>query len=167
MPDHHSTPLGDILSAIRNNHLDLIEYINEIEESFHAREAEVLAFVPEKDRFQRLRRDARELLEKYPNPGKRPALFGLLIGVKDIFHVDGFLTRGGSKVPSEAIQGEEARSVTQLKEAGALVMGKTVTTEFAYFAPGPTRNPHNLEHTPGGSSSGSAAAVAAGLVPMA
>jgi Asp-tRNA(Asn)/Glu-tRNA(Gln) amidotransferase A subunit family amidase len=57
--------------------------------------------------------------------------------------------------------------VTQLKDAGALVLGKTVTTEFAYFSPGPTRNPHNLDHTPGGSSSGSAAGVAAGLAPIA
>jgi Asp-tRNA(Asn)/Glu-tRNA(Gln) amidotransferase A subunit family amidase len=57
--------------------------------------------------------------------------------------------------------------VTRLREAGALVLGKTVTTEFAYAEPGPTRNPHNLEHTPGGSSSGSAAAVAAGLCSLA
>jgi Asp-tRNA(Asn)/Glu-tRNA(Gln) amidotransferase A subunit family amidase len=57
--------------------------------------------------------------------------------------------------------------VTALKEAGALILGKTVATEFAFFAPGPTRNPWNPEHTPGGSSSGSAAAVAAGLCPLA
>jgi Asp-tRNA(Asn)/Glu-tRNA(Gln) amidotransferase A subunit family amidase len=57
--------------------------------------------------------------------------------------------------------------VTRLKEAGALILGKTVTTEFAYFGPGPTRNPHNPAHTPGGSSSGSAAAVAAGLCSLA
>jgi len=57
--------------------------------------------------------------------------------------------------------------VTRLREAGALLLGKTITTEFAYFEPGPTRNPHNLEHTPGGSSSGSAAAVAAGFCPLA
>ena len=55
----------------------------------------------------------------------------------------------------------------RLKDAGALILGKTVTTEFAYFAPGPTRNPHNLDHTPGGSSSGSAAAVAAGFCALA
>src|SRR5690606_5512129 len=55
----------------------------------------------------------------------------------------------------------------QLRAAGMLVLGRTVTTEFAYFEPGPTRNPHNLAHTPGGSSSGSAAAVAAGLCPLA
>jgi Asp-tRNA(Asn)/Glu-tRNA(Gln) amidotransferase A subunit family amidase len=89
------------------------------------------------------------------------------VGVKDIFHVDGFVTRAGSEVPAELLQGTEAESVRRLKAAGALIMGKTVTTEFAYFAPGPTRNPHNLAHTPGGSSSGSAAAVAVGLCPLA
>ena len=57
--------------------------------------------------------------------------------------------------------------MTALRQAGALILGKTVSTEFAYFAPGPTRNPRNPEHTPGGSSSGSAAAVAAGLCPLA
>jgi Asp-tRNA(Asn)/Glu-tRNA(Gln) amidotransferase A subunit family amidase len=70
-------------------------------------------------------------------------------------------------LPQDVLAGQEAQSVTQLKQAGALILGKTVTTEFAYFAPGPTRNPHNLAHTPGGSSSGSAAGVAAGLCPLA
>ncbi|RMF00344.1 MAG: amidase, partial [Chloroflexi bacterium] len=65
------------------------------------------------------------------------------------------------------LTGPQAKSVSQLKQAGALILGKTVTTEFAYFEPGPTRNPHNIEHTPGGSSSGSAAAVAAGIAPLA
>ncbi len=157
----------DTLNTILNNELDLIEYINKLEESFQSIEDQVRAFIPEKGRFVRLRREAHELLNKYPYPTDRPELFGLLIGVKDIFHVDGFLTRAGSNVPAEILQGVEAQSVTQLKRAGALVLGKTVTTEFAYFAPGPTRNPHDLEHTPGGSSSGSAAAVAANLVPMA
>ncbi|MCP5101236.1 MAG: amidase, partial [Chloroflexi bacterium] len=64
------------------------------------------------------------------------------------------------------LQGKEADSVTTLRKAGALILGKTVTTEFAYFAPGPTRNPFNSGHTPGGSSSGSAAAVGAGLSPL-
>jgi Asp-tRNA(Asn)/Glu-tRNA(Gln) amidotransferase A subunit family amidase len=65
------------------------------------------------------------------------------------------------------MQGPESASVAALRAAGALIFGKTVSTEFAYFAPGATRNPWNLEHTPGGSSSGSAAAVAAGLCPLA
>jgi Asp-tRNA(Asn)/Glu-tRNA(Gln) amidotransferase A subunit family amidase len=65
------------------------------------------------------------------------------------------------------LQGPESEAVAALKAAGALILGKTVSTEFAYFGPGPTRNPHNPAHTPGGSSSGSAAAVAAGLCPLA
>jgi Asp-tRNA(Asn)/Glu-tRNA(Gln) amidotransferase A subunit family amidase len=89
------------------------------------------------------------------------------VGVKDIFHVEGFTTQAGSRLPSDLIQGAEAKSVTRLREAGALIFGKTVTTEFAYFSPGPTRNPHHPEHTPGGSSSGSAAAVAAGFCHLA
>ena len=91
----------------------------------------------------------------------------MTVGVKDIFHADGFTTQAGSRVPPEELQGRQAESVTKLKNAGALILGKTVTTEFAYFTPGPTRNPHNPEHTPGGSSSGSAAAVGAGLCPLA
>jgi Asp-tRNA(Asn)/Glu-tRNA(Gln) amidotransferase A subunit family amidase len=91
----------------------------------------------------------------------------VLVGVKDIFRVDGFPTRAGSQLPAEALAGPEAASVRRLKDAGVLIVGKTVTTEFAFFGPGPTRNPHRATHTPGGSSSGSAAAVAAGLADLA
>jgi Asp-tRNA(Asn)/Glu-tRNA(Gln) amidotransferase A subunit family amidase len=70
-------------------------------------------------------------------------------------------------LPAACLAGEQARCVSRLLAQGGLILGKTVTTEFAYFAPGPTRNPHSPKHTPGGSSSGSAAAVAAGLVPLA
>ncbi len=97
----------------------------------------------------------------------RPPLFGIPIGIKDIFHVNGFSTHAGSRLPPKQLMGEEAKCVSDLKKAGALILGKTVTTEFAYFEPGPTMNPHNPNHTPGGSSSGSAAAVAAGLCPLA
>ena len=141
----------------------LLTYLGSLEAHFVEREPDVLAYVPEEGRFQRLRREAHALLNQYPDPAKRPGLFGVPVGVKDIFHVDEFITRAGSEVPAELLQGTEAESVRRLKAAGALIMGKTVTTEFAYFAPGPTRNPHNLGHTPGGSSSGSAAAVGAGL----
>lgn len=147
--------------------MDILEHIAEIEERFASREEKICAFVPEEGRFERLRRDARELMARYPESTDRPAMFGVLTGVKDIFHVDGFPTRAGSRVPAEELEGHEAACVSKLKAAGALILGKTVTTEFAYFAPGPTRNPHNPAHTPGGSSSGSAAAVAAGLCPLA
>lgn len=134
---------------------------------FAGREPDVLAFLPEEGRFERLRREREALERRWPDAARRPALFGVPVGVKDIFHVDGFPTRGGSQVPPEELKGAEAASVTALREAGALILGKTVSTEFAFFAPGPTRNPWNPEHTPGGSSSGSAAAAAAGLCPLA
>lgn len=159
--------LQPLIEALRSGELPLLAYIDQLEATFQEREPEVLAFVEEAERFARLRREARALLERFPEPEMRPPLFGVALGVKDIFHVSGLETRAGSKLPPEELQGKEAAVVTALKKAGALVLGKTVTTEFAYFAPGPTRNPHNPGHTPGGSSSGSAAAVGAGLCPLA
>jgi Asp-tRNA(Asn)/Glu-tRNA(Gln) amidotransferase A subunit family amidase len=147
--------------------MNILEQIDVVEERFAEREAEVRAFVPEEGRFERLRREAKILLSRFPDSGERPPMFGVLIGVKDIFRVGGFPTRAGSRLPAEVFEGPEAEPVKKLKAAGTLVLGKTVTTEFAYFAPGPTRNPHNLAHTPGGSSSGSAAAVAADFCPLA
>lgn len=98
---------------------------------------------------------------------ERGPLHGAVIGVKDIIDVAGLPTRCGSVTTSPHPVTESAPCVRRLEDLGAVVLGKTVTTEFAYFAPGPTRNPHALDHTPGGSSSGSAAAVAAGVVPLA
>lgn len=94
-------------------------------------------------------------------------LSGVPIGVKDIIDVAGLPTRCGSPVTSSEPVAESAACVRRFEALGAVVLGKTVTTEFAYFQPGPTRNPWSLDHTPGGSSSGSAAAVAAGMVPLA
>ena len=159
--------LDALISELQSGTRPLLDVLEQLEFLFAQWEPLVQAFVPEEDRFQRLRRDAQSLLERYPDPESRPPLFGVPVGVKDIFHAEGFPTRAGSRLPPEALQGPEASVVTALKEEGALIVGKTVTTEFAYFAPGPTRNPHHLDHTPGGSSSGSAAAVAAGLCPLA
>ena len=156
-----------LIESVRIGELTLPEYLVQVESWFLEREPSVLAFVPEENRFERLQRDAEALLARFPDPGQRPSLFGMLVGVKDNIHVDGFITRAGTRVPSAEIQGSEAESITRLKDAGALILGKTVTTEFAFFEPGPTRNPYNPEHTPGGSSSGSAAAVGASLCPLA
>lgn len=144
-----------------------VGYLQELQARFETVEPTLRAFLPERGRFARLRQEYDTLLERYPDPEERPPLFGMPVGVKDIFHVDGFETRGGSRLPAARLAGHQAACVSQLKAAGALVLGKTVTTEFAYFAPGPTRNPYDPAHTPGGSSSGSAAAVAAGLAPLA
>jgi Asp-tRNA(Asn)/Glu-tRNA(Gln) amidotransferase A subunit family amidase len=146
---------------------DLFDRIGETEARFEAWEPSIQAFLPEEGRFDRLRRDARTLVDRYPDPARRPPLFGRLVGVKDIFHADGYDTRAGSRLPPAALRGAEGDCVARLKRAGALILGKTVTTEFAYFTPGPTRNPRNTAHTPGGSSSGSAAAVAAGVCDVA
>jgi Asp-tRNA(Asn)/Glu-tRNA(Gln) amidotransferase A subunit family amidase len=94
-------------------------------------------------------------------------LRGLPVGVKDIFDTTDFPTEYGSPIYAGHRPAVDAALVATVRRAGGLVLGKTVTTEFAYFHPGRTRNPHALEHTPGGSSSGSAAAIAAGMLPLA
>jgi Asp-tRNA(Asn)/Glu-tRNA(Gln) amidotransferase A subunit family amidase len=94
-------------------------------------------------------------------------LHGVPVGIKDIIDTKDLPTGCGSAVLAGRLPYEDATVVLRLRAAGAVIIGKTVTTEFAYFSPGKTRNPHDLERTPGGSSSGSAAAVAAGLVPVA
>ena len=97
----------------------------------------------------------------------RGLLHGLPIGVKDLFDTIDFPTSYGSPVYGAHRPKVDAAAVALCREAGALVTGKTVTTEFAYFYPGATRNPHDLTRTPGGSSSGSAAAVADSMLPLA
>ncbi len=94
-------------------------------------------------------------------------LHGVPVGIKDIFDTADMPTENGSVLYAGRTPSRDATAVSKLRAAGAVIMGKTVTTEFAYFSPGKTRNPHNPEHTPGGSSSGSAAAVAAEMVPLA
>jgi Asp-tRNA(Asn)/Glu-tRNA(Gln) amidotransferase A subunit family amidase len=98
---------------------------------------------------------------------RRGPLHGVPVAVKDIFHVAGMVTTSGAGPAFHIVAGEDAAAVARLREAGAVVLGKTHTTEFAYFEPAPTRNPWNPAHTPGGSSSGSAAAVAARMAPLA
>jgi Asp-tRNA(Asn)/Glu-tRNA(Gln) amidotransferase A subunit family amidase len=94
-------------------------------------------------------------------------LGGVPLGVKDIIATADLPTRYGSPIYDGFRPAADAACVALSRAAGAVVMGKTVTTEFAYFSPGPTANPRRLTHTPGGSSSGSAAAVADGMVPLA
>ena len=94
-------------------------------------------------------------------------LFGIPVGIKDIIDTADLPTEDGTVLHAGRQPGEDAALVRRLRAAGGLVMGKTVTTELATYAPGKTRNPHHPEYTAGGSSSGSAAAVAAGMVPLA
>ena len=97
----------------------------------------------------------------------RGRLSGIPYGVKDIIETKGLATEYGSPVYKGRIGKTDAAIIREMQKHGAILLGKTQTTAFAYLTPTPTRNPRNLEHTPGGSSSGSAAAVAAGMVPFA
>lgn len=108
------------------------------------------------------RKEAKEYTEWFHNGVDTMPLLGIPIGVKDIIDVEGMPTKCGSRVRANASPASrDSEVVKALRDEGAIILGKTVTTDYASFDPPPTRNPWNLDHTPGGSSSGSAAAVAA------
>jgi len=154
--------LAPLVTALVDGSLDLHTYVDDLCDRIEQVEPHVKAYVVEHGRRERLHAEAEEAVRRWPEPATRPALFGTPVAVKDIVHVDGLPTRAGSGVPPEVLAGPQAVLVDRLRAAGALVAGKSVTAEFANFTPNETRNPHDLARTPGGSSSGSAAAVAAG-----
>jgi Asp-tRNA(Asn)/Glu-tRNA(Gln) amidotransferase A subunit family amidase len=117
---------------------------------------------PEHARAQARAADAQRARGEATGP-----LHGIPVGIKDIFDTGDMPTEDGTVLHAGRAPAADAAAVAMLRAAGAVVMGKTVTTELATYSPGKTRNPHNPAHTPGGSSSGSAAAVAAGMVPLA
>src|SRR4029434_5767923 len=109
---------------------------------------------------------ARQAADEAARGVLRGPLHGVPFGAKDIFYSAGLPTEAGSKVLAGFVPPYDATSVARLKDAGAVLVGKLHTTEFATYDPAPTRNPWNLACTPGGSSSGSAAAVATPMVPL-
>lgn len=109
-----------------------------------------------------------DALDAWVRAGRRPGpLHGVPVGIKDIIDTRGIPTEYGCGATKGNVPVADATIVERLYAAGAIIMGKTVTTEAAFMQPGPTRNPLNTQFSPGGSSSGSAAAVAAGMVPLA
>ena len=125
----------------------------------------IKAFAHRDDRVVALQADN---LQRGRSAGHLPGeLYGVPVAIKDIIDTIDFPTEFGSPIHQGRYSVGDASVVSRLRAAGAVVFGKTVTTEFATTQPGPTVNPHNPAHTPGGSSSGSAAAVAAGMVPVA
>jgi aspartyl-tRNA(Asn)/glutamyl-tRNA(Gln) amidotransferase subunit A len=106
---------------------------------------------------------ARQLDDELNQGNDRGPLHGIPIGIKDIIDVAGLPTAAGTRRWAAAIAGDDAAVVKSLREKGAVIMGKTVTTPYAWIDPPLTRNPWNVERSPGGSSSGSAAAVACGM----
>ncbi len=150
---------------IANGELSAEEYTGFFVERIASLDDKVQAFIHH-DAEDALRQ-ACALDERRRNGFAIGPLHGIPVGIKDIFDTADYKTECGSPLLKGRQPMRDATAVARLRAAGAVIIGKTVSTEFAYFTPGPTRNPHDLERTPGGSSSGSAAAVAAGLAPLA
>jgi len=158
----HALGLRALHAAFREGRLTVQDYVQALNDRIAALEPGIQAF----EWFE----PARAMAEAEERSGgilKDLPLFGVPVGVKDIIATRGIPTRMGSRIFANHVPGRSAWLVRRLEALGGLVMAKTVTTEFAFRQPGKTRNPWNLAHTPGGSSSGSAAAVAAGFVPVA
>ncbi len=156
---------SEAAAAIRSGEISARELVKALAQRIEQREPRIQAWVTLDIEGALQQADA---LDKDRAAGRiqRP-LHGVPVGLKDIFFTAGLRTTGGSKVYEDFVPTYDATSVKRLREAGAIVLGKTATTTFAYRDPAPTRNPWNLEHTPGGSSSGSGAAVADRMVPAA
>jgi Asp-tRNA(Asn)/Glu-tRNA(Gln) amidotransferase A subunit family amidase len=150
----------DLARKIEAGELSPVDIVARCAEAIAAREADVKAFaVLDLDRTRLEADRAASTLAASP-------LRGLPVGVKDIFDTVDWPTEYGSPIYAGYRPRSDAALVCEIRRAGGIVLGKTVTTEFAFMHPGETRNPHKLDHTPGGSSSGSAAAVAAGMIPI-
>ena len=152
-------------SEIARGAISAEDYTRACLERIAAVDSEVHAFVhldPEHALAQ-----ARALDRRKAGGERTGPLHGIPVGIKDIFDTADYPTECGSPIFAGRRPDADSAAVRKLREAGAVIIGKTVTTEFAYFHPGKTRNPRDLKRTPGGSSSGSAAAVAAGMVPLA
>lgn len=150
-------------SAIRERTLSPVDYARSLLARIDQVEPRVQAwFTVDRDAVlsgaQKCEAEARE--KRFRGP-----LHGVPLGIKDIFYTKNLRTTMGSPIFANFVPEHDALAVARLKQAGAIVLGKCVTTMFANLDPGPTRNPWNLGHTPGGSSSGSAAAVAARMCP--
>ena len=157
----HELPVHVAVNQIRQGKLKPSQLMAAYVEQIEALEPKVGAFM-HLDVTGALER-AREL-DSAPPEG---LLFGVPIGVKDLIDTADLPAGYGSPIYAQHQPAWDAACVSEVRREGAVVIGKTVTTEFAIFHPGKTANPHNLAHTPGGSSSGSAAAVGAGMVPLA
>ena len=152
-------------AEIASGALSAEEYTRACLDRIAAAEPDIEAFVhldPEHALAQ-----ARTLDERRATGQPIGPLHGIPVAIKDIFNTSDYPTECGSALLSGRRPRQDATVVAKLRAAGAVIIGKTVTTEFAFFHPGKTRNPHDTSHTPGGSSSGSAAAVAAGMAPLA
>lgn len=161
LPETNAIALRDRLA---DGALSAVELAQACLERIEAREDDVQAWAwldP-----QSVLREAARLDALRASGASLGPLHGLPVGIKDVIDTADMPTENGCALDAGRVPGKDAEVVTRLRQAGALIFGKTVTTELAFLHPSKTRNPHNINDTPGGSSAGSAAAVAAGMIPL-
>ena len=165
MSAFHTLGVADITALVRQREVSPVEIVEDCLKRIDALEPTLKAWATQdKTGALEAARRCEQALQRGEDAG---LLCGVPVGLKDIFYTAGLRTAAGSRVYADFVPTYDATSVTKLKLAGAISLGKTVTTEFATADPSPTRNPWNTAHTPGGSSSGSGAAVAARMLPAA
>ena len=165
MAEPYSFSVSEAAQQIRSGQLSPTTYIESLLQRITTHDPALQAWVTI-DRAKA--RDAALRREQELAAGETPGiLHGVPVGLKDIFYTAGMKTTACSRIYADFVPDYDATCVTRLKDAGAVILGKAVTTEFATSDPSPTRNPWNAEHTPGGSSSGSSVAVATGMCPAA
>ncbi len=162
----HTMGLAEVVRRVRQQEISPVAVVEDCLQQIEIMEPTLKAWVTldPQGALEAARHCERRVVQQEEPLG---LLTGAPVGLKDIFYTAGLLTTAGSKIYADFVPDYDATSVVRLKDAGAVILGKTVTTEFATSDPSPTRNPWNSAHTPGGSSSGSAAAVAARMIPAA
>ncbi|PKB73725.1 MAG: hypothetical protein BZY75_00315 [SAR202 cluster bacterium Io17-Chloro-G7] len=165
MADLHDLGVTQIARQVRERQLSPVDLVESLLARIDALEPQLKAWVY-LDR-EAVLSDAEQKLRELDGGGSVGALHGVPVALKDIYFTAGIPTTACSKVYANHVPEYDATTVTLMKSAGAIMLGKTVTTEFACMDPSPTLNPWNAAHTPGGSSSGSAVAVASRMCPAA
>ena len=165
MPEPYRLTVSEAAKRIRSGRLTPIDLLESLLTRIEELEPSLDAWVTVD--AEGARKTAKALTRETQKGKLRGPLHGVPVGIKDIYDTKGLKTTMGSPLFADNIPERDAAVVAKLREAGAVILGKTETTEFAYLDPAPTKNPWNTGHTPGGSSSGSAAAVAARMCPLA
>ena len=165
MPEPYELSVVEAASQIRDGNLSPVALAESLLARIDALDGDLRAWVTiDRDGVLAVAREREAEVER---GGPLGPIHGVPVGLKDIFYTAGMLTACGSRVYADFVPDFDATSVSKIKAAGGIILGKAVTTEFATSDPSPTHNPWNLEHTPGGSSSGSSAAVASRMAPAA
>ena len=164
MAESYTLSVSEAAAQVRSGQLSPGDYANALLDRIDVLEPDLQAWVTI-DR-EAVISEARQR-EQDLAAGKSGVMSGVPVGLKDIFYTAGMKTTACSRIYADFVPDYDATCVTRLREAGAIILGKAVTTEFATSDPSPSRNPWNRAHTPGGSSSGSSVAVASGMCPAA